>query len=65
MLVLSRNWGESVIIDGHIKVVVVSIHGEKVRLGIEAPRDMPVDREEVHVAKLRNGVWKPRKLDRI
>ncbi len=63
MLVLSRNVGESVIIDGHIKVMVVTVYGDKVRLGIEAPKEMPVDREEIHLEK-KHG--KPRRFrDRI
>ena len=48
MLVLSRKQNESIFIDDHIVVTVLSIHGDKVRLGIEAPREMPVHRKEVH-----------------
>lgn len=47
MLVLSRKTNESIIIDGRIKVVIVEVRGDKVRLGIEAPKEMPVHREEV------------------
>jgi carbon storage regulator len=47
MLVLSRRPGQAIVIDGGIRVTVVSIQGEKVRLGIEAPRSIHVDREEV------------------
>lgn len=47
MLVLSRHRDESIIIDGRIKVMVVDIRGDKVRLGVEAPKETPVHREEV------------------
>lgn len=50
MLVLSRKCDESIIINDNIKIVVVEIRGDKVRLGIEAPRDVPVHRSEVHDA---------------
>ena len=49
MLVLSRLVGESLRI-GDIKVTVVKVAGDKVRLGIEAPLDVPVHREEVYDA---------------
>jgi carbon storage regulator len=48
MLVLTRNVGEKIIIDGNIQVTVVAIKGGKVRIGIEAPDYVRVDREEVH-----------------
>jgi carbon storage regulator len=47
MLVLSRKKNESIVIDEDIVVTVVEIRGDKVRLGIEAPRDIPVHRREV------------------
>lgn len=47
MLVLTRLVGESLIISDDITVTVVSVDGERVRLGIEAPREVPVHREEV------------------
>jgi len=47
MLVLSRKVGESIIIDGGIIVTIVSIDRGKVRLGVQAPPDVRVDREEV------------------
>ena len=50
MLVLSRKKGESVIICENIVVTVVEIRGDKVRLGIEAPEDVPVHRREVYEA---------------
>jgi carbon storage regulator len=48
MLVLSRKVGESVIIGGQIVVTVVRVDGEAVRLGIAAPSDVPVHRQEVY-----------------
>lgn len=47
MLVLSRRRDEAIIIAGNIKVTVVDVRGDKVRLGIEADRDIPVHREEI------------------
>lgn len=51
MLVVSRKRDEEIVIDGCIRVMVIAIRGDKVRLGIEAPADVPVDRLEVHLAK--------------
>lgn len=50
MLVLSRKKNESIVIDNHITIVVVEIRGDKVRLGIEAPKEVPVHRREVYEA---------------
>ena len=50
MLVLSRKKNERIVIDDKIVVTVVEIRGDKVRLGIEAPRDVPVHRREIHDA---------------
>jgi len=52
MLVLMRRAGESIIIDGHIRVTVVSVQGERVRLAIDAPPEIRVDRQEVHERRL-------------
>ena len=51
MLVLSRKLGEKIVIAGNIVVTVVELGGGKVRLGIDAPREIPVDRWELHEAK--------------
>ena len=48
MLVLSRYHNERVMIGENITITIVDIRGDKVRLGIEAPKDMPVHREEVY-----------------
>jgi len=50
MLVLSRKKDESIIINDHIRVTVVEIRGDKVRLGIDAPKDVSVHRQEVYEA---------------
>ncbi|MSR43542.1 MAG: carbon storage regulator [Pedosphaera sp.] len=48
MLVLSRKPSESIVIDGRIIVSVLRVEGETVRLGIEAPIDIPIFRKEVY-----------------
>ena len=50
MLVLSRRKGESIFITDKIKVTIIEIRGDKVRLGIEAAKDVPIHREEVWLA---------------
>ena len=50
MLVLTRKLGESIAIDDHIKIRVVQIKGKQVRLGIEAPKETKILREEVYLA---------------
>ena len=50
MLVLSRKVNETIVINDNIVVTVVDIRGDKVRLGIEAPKDVPVHRQEVYDA---------------
>ena len=54
MLVLSRKKNESIVIANDITIVVVEIRGDKVRLGIEAPKEVPVHRREVYDAIKRN-----------
>jgi carbon storage regulator len=66
MLVLSRKHGESIVIDGAIKVQVMEVKGKVVRLGIEAPKEIPVHRSELYERirekdRTRAG---PEKLDR-
>jgi carbon storage regulator len=48
MLVLSRRVGEEIVIDSNIRVVIVAVQGNKVRIGVEAPPNVPVDRLEIH-----------------
>jgi len=49
MLILSRKIDESVVIADDIKVTILSIAGKQVRLGIEAPTNVTVNREEIHL----------------
>ena len=58
-LILSRKLSEKIII-GHVTLTVVEILGDRVKLGFVGPRDVPIDREEIHMRKLhgtdgRNG----------
>jgi carbon storage regulator len=50
MLVLSRHRDESIMIGDSVIVTIVDIRGDKVRLGIQAPQDIPVHRQEVYEA---------------
>lgn len=59
MLVLSRKKNESIVINNDITVVVVEIRGDKVRLGVEAPKDIPVHRREVYDAIQRDANHPP------
>ena len=57
MLVLSRFAGQEIIIAhpaGDVRVVVHSVRGQQVRLGVVAPKEVAVDRSEIHAAKLCN-----------
>ena len=56
MLVLSRKRTEAIIINDNIKITIIDIRGDQVRLGIEAPRDIIVNRLEVHERKA-NGLF--------
>ena len=49
MLVLTRKSNQSIMIGDEIEVSVLSVMGEKVRIGIQAPRDVPVYRKEVYL----------------
>lgn len=64
MLVLTRKLGESIIIgDNLIKLKVLSIGGENVRIGIEAPKEFSVHREEIYCAILKNPYQKDSKRE--
>ena len=58
MLVLSRKKQEQVVIGDDILVTVVDVRGNKVRLGVDAPKDVPVHRKEVHTAAEREEAHK-------
>ena len=49
MLCLSRKITESIVIGGNVTITIIEIRGDKVRIGIDAPRDVTVHREEVHI----------------
>jgi carbon storage regulator len=55
MLILSRKTNESIVIDGRIVVKIVRVEGEVVKIGIEAPSDVPVHRQEVYDEIQRNN----------
>ena len=61
MLVLSRKRDERIVINDNIVITVVDIRGDKVRLGIEAPAEMPVHRQEVYDALRREHAAVPPK----
>ena len=48
MLVLTRRPGEEIVIDGKIRLTVVAVRGDRIRIGIEAPPSVVVDRQEIH-----------------
>ncbi|MCG6157568.1 carbon storage regulator CsrA [Rubinisphaera margarita] len=56
MLVLSRKQDEKIIIGDNISLMVISIQGDKVRLGIEAPKDVSIHRQEVYEAIKRKEI---------
>jgi carbon storage regulator len=55
MLILSRRPNESLCIGPDIRITVLGIKGNQVRIGIQAPKDVVVDREEVHARKQRES----------
>ena len=55
MLILSRKVNECIVIDGRIIVKIVRVEGEIVKLGIEAPLDVPVHRQEIYEEIQRNN----------
>ena len=63
MLVLSRRKGESVIIGDGIKVTVIDVRGDQIRLGIEAPRSISVHREEIYQQVLEENAAAARSAD--
>lgn len=55
MLVISRRRNESIVINDDIVILVVDVCGDRVRLGIEAPLEVPVRRPEIHEAMRRSA----------
>ena len=65
MLVLSRQRDESIIIGDNIVITIVDIRGDKVRLGIQAPKEIPVHRQEVYDAIKRESGQAENKADSV
>jgi carbon storage regulator len=65
MLVLSRKKNESIVINDDITIVVVEIRGDKVRLGVEAPKEVPVHRREVFDAIRRNEAASGKEAEKV
>ncbi len=59
MLVLTRKIGEQLVIDGNIVVTIVAIDGNKIRLGVQAPPAIRVDRAEVHARRVADDTAAP------
>jgi carbon storage regulator len=59
MLVLSRFRGEAIRIGDDVTIVVVEIRGDKVRIGVEAPKETPVHRREIYEALKRSESCEP------
>lgn len=51
MLILTRKADETVVIGKDIRIRVLGVNGNQVRIGIQAPKDIAVDREEIHLRK--------------
>lgn len=51
MLVLTRNLGQRILVNGNIAVTVLSVKGNQVRLGVDAPREIIIDREEISMRR--------------
>lgn len=59
MLCLSRKLNESIVVNGNVVITIVSIDRGKIRLGFDAPRDVPIDRLEIHQDKLKTRAVTP------
>ena len=59
MLLLTRRPSETIIINGNIKITVCSVKGNSVKIGIDAPPEVTVNREEVH-DRIQQGIHHPR-----
>lgn len=55
MLVLGRHEGESIIVNNNIEIMICKIRGNKVRVGVQAPRNIPVFRKELLDKEIENG----------
>ena len=64
MLILSRHVGETIVIGDNVRLTVLSVQGKHVRFGIAAPREIPVDRLEIHERKVAERAHGHPALDR-
>lgn len=62
MLILTRRVGESLMVGDDITVTVLGVKGNQVRIGVNAPRDVAVHREEIY-SRIQEGEDKPEKSD--
>ncbi len=65
MLVLTRKVGESISIDDNIKIRVVQLKGKQVRLGIEAPKETKIHREEVYESVKKKNIESSQNISKI
>jgi carbon storage regulator len=65
MLVLTRRINESIVINDDVSVLVVEVRGDRVRLGIEAPKDVTVHRKEVYDVIRETVHDKPKKRAKV
>lgn len=63
MLVLTRKLGKTLVINSNIKITIQEINGDQVKLSIDAPKEIPVDREEIHLRKLKDAEKKAKNSD--
>jgi carbon storage regulator len=63
MLVLTRKEGEQIRIGNSVTITLVCVNGDRARIGIDAPENIPIDREEIAIAKI-NGVA-PKKFKKL
>lgn len=54
MLIITRRAGEAIFINDDIKLVVLGVKRDQMRIGIEAPKEIPIDREELYIRKQRD-----------
>jgi carbon storage regulator len=62
MLVLSRRLKQAIVIGGEVRVTILAITPSRVELGVEAPREIMVDREEIHVRRQTDPDQRPQGL---